>query len=471
MIRLLILSFAFLIPTTIHNETFIIEKKEQLIVFVQKSNSEVHQVFKEEMLPQIKELAESEGLEYVLQEIDGNAPKEVTYTPFISFRDSRGVSVFSGRWNQITKIKNFIRSTRVLHQGNESNYKKDILVWQWGRMNLIAPLKITDLQGKLPKNYDAEDFKKKAKAAIEKGSARFNIKKQIDVNLKTRSFYWAMYPYRDKKGKYHITGEIYSQYNCVDPIYKHFENPVIDKDYAKAFQKMAAILEEQLVYQMDNPKNGDGFKIVDTKVKSIPWNKFGKIEGENGEEESQDWSLYKGKKNWKVKGAFADNIPMVYFKFMQPIDGYTGEVRDLKGELLLENEDNLKGAKGKFTIPITAITMGDSGLDDAIHTFILDGEKHPEASFTFKEIKQLSGSLEGKDKSEVEISGEMELKGKTASVQTKGIIKPYIRDGKSYLHVNVKFGINKSDFEVKKGPDGPDEIKEQMEFYMNFLME
>ena len=162
---------------------------------------------------------------------------------------------------------------------------------------------------------------------------------------------------------------------------------------------------------------------------------------------------------------------MIYFKFMQPIDGYTGEVTDLKGELILENDKNLKGAKGKFTIPITAITMGDSGLDDAIHTMILDGEKYPEASFTFQEIKQLSGSLEGGKESEVEIKGEMELKGKTAAVETQGIIKPYMRNGESYLHINVKFGINKSDFEVKKGPDGPDEIKEQMEFYMNFLME
>lgn len=468
--RILILSLLFLIPSVIQNEVFILAGQEQLIVFTQKTNSEVNAVFMEEMLPQIKELASEEGISFIFSEIDEIAPKDVSYTPFIAFRNAGGTSYFSGRWNQMTKIKNFIRSSRVLHQGKEPNYKENILTWQKGRMDMIAPLKITELQGKLPKNYDTDAFMKEAKAAVEAGTPNFNFKNKVNATLSTRSFYWAMYPYRDKKGRYSITGEIYSQYNCVDPIYTHFENPVVHKKLDKAFQEMAAILEEQVMYQLDNPKNGDGFGIVKTEIKSIPWNQFGKMDEQGDDDVRQDESLFETKKEWKVVGAFADNIPMIYFSFMQPLDGYTGEVKELNGTLTLENDNNLQNATGDFNIPVTAITMGDDGLDEAIHTSILDGGTYPNASFTFEKIA-MSHELSFSNEQKISIRGSMNLKGKSSPIKTVGTIKPYVRNGNSYLHANLSFNVDKSIFGVEKGPDGPDDIKENMVFYMNFLLQ
>ncbi|MGK0391793.1 MAG: polyisoprenoid-binding protein YceI, partial [Maribacter sp.] len=182
-----------------------------------------------------------------------------------------------------------------------------------------------------------------------------------------------------------------------------------------------------------------------------------------------DKSLFESKKEWKVVGAFADNIPMIYFSFMQPLDGYTGEVKELNGELILESDDNLKNATGTFNIPITAITMGDDGLDKAIHTSILDGESYPNASFSFEKIEN-SQELSFSNEQKITIKGKMNLKGKSSPIITAGTIKPYVRDSKSYLHVNLSFNVDKSIFGVEKGPDGPDDIKENMVFYMNFLL-
>lgn len=468
--RFIILLLAFIIPSEIQNASVFFQK-EQLIVFIQDSDSKVGSTFNKEILPQIESLSKEQGVEYILEAIGADAPKEVTYTPFVAFRDNRGVSYFSGRWNQISKIKNFIRSTRVLHQMKESNIKDEILVWETGRMNVIAPLKVTELKGKLPKKFDAEFFQKEALASIEEGSSNFNIQSGIDATLSTRSFYWAMYPYRDESGRYNITGEIYSQYNCVDPIYTHFENPVVNKDCKKAFKEMTSILEVETLRQMNNPEKGDGFDVVSNDVKEVSWNKFGNIEAKNEGEEEVDWSKFKLKKEWKVKGVFAENVPLIYFKFMQPLDGYTGEVKELNGELSLLNDTSIKGAKGEFRIPIKAITMGDPGLDDAIHSFILDGEKYPEASFVFEKMEWISGDLEGGSQSEFTTNGIMEMKGKSTRVLAKGLIKPYLMNEQSLLNVNLKFSIDKSEFGVESGPDGPDEIKEEMEFYMNFLME
>jgi len=470
MIRIILLIFTFLIPCTTQDAPFYNYQKEQLIIFIQSSDSDISSNFQKEILPQIESLANEEGVEYILQEVDTNAPKEVTYTPFIAFRDVRGVSYFSGRWNQVSKVKNFIRSTRVIHQQKEVNLKEDILALKEGRMNLVAPLKVTELKGKMPKKYTQESFKQEALSAIELGSSKFNRISNIDATLSTRSFYWAIYPYRDDSGKYHITGEIYSQYNCVDPVYTHFETPVVNKDCKKAFQEMARILEIETFRQVKNPENGDGFDIVNN-IEEVSWESFGAINNYEEGKPEIDWSTFQSKKEWKVKGAFADNVPLLYFKFIQPLDGYTGEVTELEGELSLENPNSINKAKGDFSIPITAITMGDKGLDKAIHTSILNGEKYPEATFNFDEIKLVSGNLKGEDPSNFTTTGFMELKGKQIAIDAKGMIKPYIRDNRSYLNVNLKFGIDKSEFGVEKGPDGPDEIKEQMEFYMNFLME
>ena len=63
---------------------------------------------------------------------------------------------------------------------------------------------------------------------------------------------------------------------------------------------------------------------------------------------------------------------------------------------------------------------------------------------------------------------------------TKALIAEIEHDGKSipvllrhYLKLNAQllsFNVDKSIFGVEKGPDGPDDIKENMVFYMNFLL-
>ena len=115
--------------------------------------------------------------------------------------------------------------------------------------------------------------------------------------------------------------------------------------------------------------------------------------------------------------------------------------------------------------------MGDIGLDEAIFSSILNSEKYPNASFNFLKIETVSEPLSTGTKSEVSINGELILKGMKHPIIARGNISPYLKDNKSYLHVQANFNIDKSIFGVTKGPDGPAEFKEQMEFYLNFLME
>ncbi len=468
-----IIVFLFsILPFSLQYEKEFFSTNEQLIVFVQEINSEVSSTFKKDILPEIKKLAEEEKIEFILKNITDKAPKEITYTPAIAFRNNDGISFFNGRWNQITKVKNFIRGSRVMHQEKETNIRENEWVWKMDRIKIYAPIKITALEGYKPKKFNENSFLETARKGIEKGTVRFNQIKKLNASLSTRSFHLAFYPYRDKKGYYNITGEIYSQHNCIDPIYQHFEKPVRDKNLEKAFQKIAAILEEHIVHQIKNPSNGDGFDIVSASTKSIPWHSFGKIDHKNSIEEKENWANFNFKNKWKIAGPFAENTPMLFFKFAAPLDAYTGEVSKLNGELILEeNKFDLKNAKGQFSIPITSITMGDIGLDEAIFNSILNSEKYPNAHFNFLEIMNASTPLNTETTSEVEIKGELILKGIKHPIITKGNIRPYLKNNKSYLHVQTRFNIDKSIFNVTKGPDGPESIKEQMQFYMNFLME
>ncbi len=468
--RTVIILILSVLPFSILEKDIHLER-EQLIVFLQETNSEVQSAFEKDVLPELKLLANNEGMDFIVEMIKESAPRAITYTPCVTFRNNEGESFFMGRWNQADKFKNFIRGGRVMHQNRKETFKRDEWVWNLGRLKIYAPIKITELQGAIPKNWNENNFLQQAYEGIEKGTARFNKIENFNVNnIIMKSFHLAFYPYRDKKGKYSITAEIYSQHNCVTPIYTHFENPIQHKDLKKAFEKMAAILEEQIVYQMKNPENGDGFDYVPAETKSVSWNSFGK-RGSDNNINTQTGNAFQFKNEWSVKGAFTENTPMIFFKFKGPLGGYMGEVKKMEGRLNLNGEKNMNQAEGQFSIPINSITMGDKSLDEAIHTIILEGEKYPKATFQFKKIIQANGNLSQGEKSNIEVEGSMEMKGKKIPVVASGSIYPMVKNGNSFLHAKMKFEIDKSDFNVEKGPDGPEDLKEKMEFYMNFLME
>ncbi len=436
-------------------------QKEQLIIFRQNTESTVIVDFHVKMMDDIKAIAKKQNLDIIIADIEDGAPKEVTYTPFIAFRNKEGVSLFYGRWNQASKLENFIRTSRIFKQSDAATLKEDILEFKSGRTKVLMPIKITEMTGTPPKDYNYESFKKEVKEYADEGTLKFKQVPQSALGKNTRAFYTAIYVNHDEKCNYAVTSEIYSQFNCETPIYTSFDNPVVSKKLGKAVKEVALNLEAEIFRQMRNPDNGDGFDAIPSKWQEVTWADIGgELDGpvlENVDEGEPQKFIAKEKWTTNLNVREGDD-PFGLFRFMAPLDNYTGELKSMKGNAVLQ-PGSISGA---FTVPVSAITMGDKDLDDAISSFILKGDEMF-LGFSWKQAG-LKDNLSSGMPVDFKIPARLKLNEKEKSVDVEGRLVP---QGEQ-LQVSASFSIDKSIFGVEKGPDGPEETKELMEFFLRF---
>jgi polyisoprenoid-binding protein YceI len=116
----------------------------------------------------------------------------------------------------------------------------------------------------------------------------------------------------------------------------------------------------------------------------------------------------------------------IRFEFPPPEDAYRGEVRRVRGELLLGTFRNERGSHGWFEVDITDVTMGDADLDENVRFNIefLEGRRFPLARFDVDKVTE-SPSREGSEQvRHVALFGRFTLKGRTVPLHVKGRIRP-----------------------------------------------
>ena len=102
----------------------------ELIVFLGDAKNPVERDFKEKYLPQIKEVAKAQGVTVIEKSITKAAPENVHFTPAMYYQNHLGRSLFLGRYQSLDKVKTFLRTVARMPQGEISNEKHDVLVWQ-----------------------------------------------------------------------------------------------------------------------------------------------------------------------------------------------------------------------------------------------------------------------------------------------------------------------------------------------------
>ena len=148
---------------------------EQLIVFRQPGASHVDQLFEAEQLPPMRQIAESMGVSLHVVDARQGAPPEIALTPLIVYQNHRGRSIYQGRTNTPDRVRNFIRTSRFVPQGAEPNRRSDIPVWQMGRGQIWAPLKVSSVSGTPPEDYNDQTFRAEALEAISQGFTQFKM--------------------------------------------------------------------------------------------------------------------------------------------------------------------------------------------------------------------------------------------------------------------------------------------------------
>ncbi len=458
------------------------QKQEQIIVFLQEKSTDVEEDFKENILPSLEKYAADEHIEIIVKKVEEGIPKEVFFTPAVVFQNKLGRSFYTGRLNQVSKVKNFIRTSRLIPQKGKGIPKKNILIWQNERMKIAAPIKITELNGDLPEDFDMKEFLGNANAAAQKGTDNFKLVSSTTLNRMDRSFYMDMYPHRGKDNQLYITLALFSQFHCVEPIYTNEDNPIKGSydDYKALFHLATAQLEKEIIKRMISPERGDGFDIISQKISVKPWSSLGVgLPTGNRKNVPIAYNIpqerprrLSDKKNWQFLGKVDEDTPIIQFSFQAPLDFYTGEVDIMEGQLQLEDSFDITSGKGEFRIPVEKLTMGDPDLDAAIHYLILKAEKYPEAVFNINKIISQSKGMMMNQVTPFTMEGNLELRGIKQPALVKGQVEPIFKEGKELLRFFATLSINiREGYEIEKGPDGPKEERETMVFYLNFLLD
>lgn len=446
-----------------------------LLLFYHEGNDSVTLDFRNNYVPKIREMAEAQGIR--VQEVSTNkgAPELVHATPAVVFQNHLGRSLYIGRYHYVDKIKTFIRTVKRMPQGDVVNEKHDVLVWKNGRATVLTPVKVTPLSGAVPKGFDQDAFLKEALKAIDKGMGLYNLSETYDARRTDRLMYTAFYPYRSEDGKIFISMEVYSQFNCVDPVYKQFEEPISGswKGWQKTMAAAAAQLEGRILEQLGSVERGDGFLPLTKEMPVRSFEDLGFPLPEKPEGAGTDFSAVEIQlaQSWTVDGPIASDVPLVSFAFGAPLDYYAGEISTLKGNLKLGQDLAIGQSVASFAAGMESLTMGDESLDEHVHEMIALVE-HPEASFRFESVDVLDqpkvafGAL-----TQIVVKGVMDFKGIKAPLTVSAQIEPVLtEDGKQRLQVFASFKLAAADNYQVEGPDGPPEASNFIDFNLNFML-
>ncbi len=443
---------------------------EQLIVFVQRDGLTAAPAFADNDLPKLRQLAADMKLGFKVIDITAGAPQQVGITPLVVFQNHRGRSVYQGRYKTLPRIKNFVRTARVMPKLDGALELKGLPVMNLGRAKVGSPIKLTPLTGTPPEGFDQAMFAADMNEALAKGFTKYRVVERAAFGRSDRLFYFDFYPHRSANGKLFVGVALFSQFHCHAPVYtaKH-DGPWAQRH--TVFAKAAADLERAAVAHMSETKLGDGFDALpaDTPIKS--YEALGlplPPKPKNAPRIVADVEL---STKWRAAANAGDAEPVLQFSFAPPLDGYAGEVTDLTGHVKLGKNGALTGATGRFVAAVKSLTMGEEDLDEAIHTTMLMTADHPEASFTFDKIESRFERIAFGRVTPATLVGRFTLMNKTIDLAAAASVEPIIGDdGRPRLVIDGSWQLNQKKHWGLDGPPGHDTASNTMVFRCHIVL-
>jgi polyisoprenoid-binding protein YceI len=449
------------------------ETDEQIIVFTQLTDK----VFIEKTYPQLRAYCLERGITILERQITEGSPLEITTTPAVIFQNPKGRSIYSARYVSFSTVVNFMRNCRFFPaEISAPDCKSDVLFLKNGRSTIISPLKITDLSGNLDKNLDQNTFKTAATAAIlrgcsqeKNGAKKFQMSTQSICKTKTdRAFYMDFHPYRNADSTYFLTVELYSQYSCIDPIFTNKGDAFSGKDIMPLFEKAVQMLENEVFNAINNSQIGDGVSFISEKIAVKTWDELSLSLPKETAKKAVVNSNIELPKNWNYAGALDKETPVLQFRFAPPLNRYVGEVKTMRGSLKMSDLKTIKEAY--FEATMNSLTMGDEDFDHKVLEKYIKVQNYPDAKFRFKDVV-LPKNLKVGEVVELPIKGNLTFMKKEKELTVNAKFTPILDDnGKPQMEISVQFGLNITDGYGIQGPDGPEEARKNLSFFMNFRL-
>jgi polyisoprenoid-binding protein YceI len=441
------------------------ETQAQLIVFCETEN----QYFIKETLPKIKKYCIEKKITLVERKNTEGVPSELSSLPALVFQNGKNRSIYAARYAEFSTIENFIRTSRAFPQQLALNCKKDVLAYQNGRMKIATTLKITPLGGTIPSNFNAADFEKNTQKTIDEAMQNFAFQTETCLQKTDRMYYLDIHPYLDKTGKLFLSYELYSQFSCTVPVFSKIKTPLEGtlENSKTLLALIGSTIEKEIFAQLKNSTIGDAYSAISSETPNKTWQELGFSLSEN-QDVSSVKSVFENKKltqKWSFAGAIDAETPAMAFHFQEPLDRYAGEVKQIKGTLQLN--DNQQLTQGAFEVNTVSLTMGIDDFDHKVHEKYIKVGRFPVATFSFK--NQAIALAFGKT-SDANIVGDFTLMGKTIPMTMQAQLTPSMGSkGEMLLAVQTSFNLNIANVFGIKGPDGPDPANKTMQFFMNFF--
>lgn len=436
-------------------------EKGKLIVAYQ-SVADTH--FIRTTLPFLKDLSSNQDLEFISFQDAKELPKYVTATPAIFFRNHNGQAMFGGKYVEHTAIENFLRVSKIKPVRPVEDTRKDILQTSVGRQKTVIPLKVTAQKGNYP---EVKDWSEAIQDFFTLHTPYQRVDK-TDLWPSDRKFYLDVHPYVDASGKAFVSAAVFSQFDCIVPIWENFENPIEGSVHhmPPILKQLCREVKVLLEKRLNDWDAGDALSPVSEGVTIVDWNEK-KIFGESSPFTTQTYPAIEAISFTNPKPAEPD-LPMLQFNFPAPLDRYAGEVRKMDGSLTF-SEDR-RAMSGVFVAKIKTVTMGMKDLDRKVLKSYLYAKDYPEATFSFTNV-DLERAFDGGEVLSVHVPGTFEMIGKTHSVIVNAMLEPTeLENGKAGLRLTASFGLDIAKPFGLKGPDGPEAIRNKLQFQVYCLL-
>ncbi len=443
---------------------------ETLILFLQHDPSPLAAAFEAETLPEIQTLADELGVTLLQRRVSrqGSAPVGVNITPLIVFQNHRGRSIYQGRYTTLDRVRNFVRTSRFLPQGDEPLVREDVPVWEVGGTRdaggamVATPIKITAFAtaGGGYLRTAASDLDRRIREAIDAAEDRFTYRSRVELGRSDRMFYIDFYPYLDAEGqvgpgtKLYLGMAVFSQFHCHEPIWT-LDGSALTGTWGEApsvFADGFKLAAEEIARQLGESPLGDGFDTVPATVARVSWDAAGlTLPAPPAHASAQDLADAELVRDWVMDQDVQAERPAVQFAFPPPLDGYAGQALDVTGEFSLGVDNSLPEAGGTFRADPASVTMGESDLDAAIHGSMLEVDTHPDSSFVIESIDSVESAPAFGQVTPAVLHGRFTMKGQSLPLSVPVSIEAYLHrsgeprlsiDGRWTLRLLEPFGID-----------------------------
>lgn len=434
----------------------------QFLLFTQAADTH----FLRTTLPQLRTLARREGIELIERPVRAGVPESVTATPALFFRTAAGFALFGGRYTDFSAIENFLRVNRARPKAPAADARSEGLVGERGRQRILVPLKVTAQRG--PYAGTTLDWSTTVPQVI---ANRTDFARTAKVLLwpTDRRYYLDVHPYVAADGTVFLSAAIFSQFDCINPVWDNFATPFagpvaeVDRLLTQLADRLAEVVRRQ---STDYPR-GDALTPVPPTLPAFFWSDLPPAPAAPATVAPGGVDLARADR-YADPSPLAEGLPMLQFNFPAPLDRYAGEVREMTGRL--DYDIAAQTISGEFIARVGTLTMGMAELDAKVLKSYLRAKKYPRAAFAFREVR-LPAGYDGQQPLELEISGRFTLIGREEPIVVRTRLQPTTRaDGAPALDVEAEFHLDIADPFGLTGPDGPAEIKNQLQFQLRFRL-